>query len=63
MDLNAQRDELVAWLKPTGWRWVDPVWAPLAESDLICPCGNHLELDAPSCHCGEKNPVVLAGLI
>jgi len=56
-------EDMEAWIKPTGWRWADPRWAALAESDLICPNGHQLELDNPTCQCGEKNPVIVAGLL
>lgn len=47
----------------TGWTWSDPTWAYLGESDLICPCGNRLEIDAKACYCGRKNPIRGMGLI
>jgi len=56
-------DHVQSLLTGTGWEWEDPAWAVVFESNLICPCGNVLEIDADKCHCGEVNPIVKKGLI
>lgn len=57
------RTVMIQLLADTGWEWDDPVWAFVAESDLVCPNGHKIEIDAKQCHCGEINPLVKKGLI
>lgn len=61
--LQSMMNASVMILAGTGWTWDDPAWAALCESDLICPNGHKIEIDAPKCHCGKVNPVVQQGLI
>lgn len=43
---------------------LDLLWQQEEHGMIACPkCWNHLEPDAPSCHCGWINPLVEDGII